>query len=103
MDLSSASCNQCTGHYTVTRLVCQECGTAVEGRFSLPRLARLPAEDRRFIEVFLLAEGNIKETGRVLGVSYPAVRNRLDKMTSALRREIERDSKHESQVTRKEK
>jgi hypothetical protein len=103
MDLSSARCNQCSGRYAVTRLVCQQCGTTVEGQFSLPRLARLSAEDRRFIEVFLIAEGSIKETGRVLGVSYPAVRNRLDKVISSLRDEITSDSKNRTRITREEK
>ena len=56
-----------------------------------------------FVEVFLLAEGSIKEACHVLGVSYPAVRNRLDKVISALREEITRDSKQSPSVTRKEK
>jgi hypothetical protein len=52
---------------------------------SLPHLARLSPEQRDFVEVFLLCGGSLKEAGRVLGISYPTVRSRLDAVMLRLR------------------
>ena len=56
----------------------------MEGDFELPDLATLPREHQEFVKVFLLARGNISEVERLLGVSYPTVRNRLDVVLAAL-------------------
>jgi len=65
-------------------MVCKSCGTAVEGDFELSELASLPRDHQEFIKVFLLARGNISEVERLLGVSYPTVRSRLDAVLQAL-------------------
>src|SRR3569832_74052 len=57
---------------------------AIEGRFELPQLARLPAEDQVFIAAFLKSHGSIKEMEQVFGVSYPTVQARLDRIAGAL-------------------
>jgi hypothetical protein len=51
----------------------------------LPNLARLSPEHREFAEIFLLCGGSLKESGRILGVSYPTIRSRLDDTMAALR------------------
>ena len=55
------------------------------------RFDRLTPEQQHFVEVFLLARGNIKEVERVLGISYPTVRNRLDAVLEAMGHKVERD------------
>ena len=50
----------------------------------------LPSEHQRFIEIFILAGGNLKQMAEQAGVSYPTVRSRLDKVIEALRQEIAR-------------
>ena len=57
----------------------------------MPRLAYLSSEDRRFVELFVLSSGSIKKMEKALGISYPTVRNRLDKIVSSLRKIIEQD------------
>jgi len=57
---------------------------AIEGRFELPQLARLPAEDQVFIAAFLKSHGSIKEMEQVFGVSYPTVKARLTRIAAAL-------------------
>jgi hypothetical protein len=56
--------------------------------FPAPRLANLPTEHQRFIEIFVLAGGNLKQIAEQAGVSYPTVRSRLDKIIDALRQQI---------------
>jgi hypothetical protein len=48
----------------------------------------LPVEHQRFIEMFLLSGGNLKEIAGQVGVSYPTIRSRLDKVIETLRSEI---------------
>jgi hypothetical protein len=57
---------------------------AVEGSFELPPLARLPAEDQVFIMAFIKNDGSIKEMERIFGISYPTVKNRLNRIASQL-------------------
>jgi len=45
-------------------------------------------EHQRFIELFVLAGGSLKEIAEQTGVSYPTVRSRLDKVISALQDEV---------------
>jgi hypothetical protein len=53
---------------------------AIEGRFELPPLARLSADDQVFVMAFIRAHGSIKEMEQVFGISYPTVKNRLNRI-----------------------
>lgn len=85
MELRVSTCPACGNtEFRIERLACTNCGTAVEGRFSVSRLATLPDEHVAFVETFLKCRGNIKEVERELGISYPTVRSRLDKVIALL-------------------
>lgn len=79
-------CPSCSDNLAVKRLYCERCGTEVEGAFALPALVSLPAEDQEFLLNFVKASGSLKEMARVLAVSYPTVRNRLDAIIEKLNR-----------------
>ncbi|PKB82442.1 MAG: RNA polymerase subunit sigma-70 [SAR202 cluster bacterium Io17-Chloro-G9] len=68
----------------VQRVRLGDSDTAIEGNFDLPPLARLPAEDQVFIMVFVRSHGSIKEMERVFGISYPTVKNRLNRISDQL-------------------
>ncbi|HEX4181914.1 MAG TPA: DUF2089 domain-containing protein [Caulobacteraceae bacterium] len=57
---------------------------AIEGRFALPELARLSAEDQVFVAAFVRAHGSIKEMEQVFGVSYPTIKARLNRLSASL-------------------
>ena len=84
------ACPYCRDPMTVTRMGCGRCGVQIEAAFPASRLANLPVEHQRFIEMFVLAGGSLKEMAEQLGVSYPTVRNRLDKVMAALREQVSR-------------
>ena len=85
MNLRVSRCPACGNtEFRIERLACTNCGTAVEGKFSVSRLATLPDEQVAFVETFLKCRGNIKEVERELGLSYPTVRARLDEIVRAL-------------------
>ena len=85
-------CPYCNEPMVVSRMQCGGCHVSVEAAFPSPRLMNLPSEHQRFIEIFVLAGGNLKQMAEQAGVSYPTVRSRLDKVIDALRQEIARTS-----------
>jgi len=68
----------------VERVRMTESGIAVEGEFELPPLARLSSDDQVFVMAFVLCHGSIKEIERIFGVSYPTVKNRLNRLAKKL-------------------
>lgn len=81
-------CPICYGTLQVTRLYCRNCDTAIEGHFSLGRLYQLSPEQLDFIEVFVRCEGKINRVEQEIGLSYPAVRARLNDVIRALGYEV---------------
>lgn len=94
----SAVCPYCQQGMTVSRMTCHHCQVSVEATFPTARLANLPLEHQRFIEIFVLASGSLKEIAEQTGVSYPTVRSRLDKVIQALREEIGRTQKTKGSI-----
>jgi hypothetical protein len=79
-----ATCPVCAHELAVTRLRCGECGTVIEGEFSVGRFGRLSREQTQVLESFLRSRGNLREMERELGISYPTVRARVEAMVRAL-------------------
>ncbi|MEG2075372.1 MAG: DUF2089 family protein [Victivallaceae bacterium] len=94
IDHFSAECQNCGSTLQVERLRCPECNLVLDGKIQLPRLARLNPKEREFIELFVLSAGSLKEVGRVLGLSYPTVRNQLDNIIGHLQ-DLEEHSKRQ--------
>jgi len=78
------SCPSCQKELIAERLRCEDCGTGVEGAYPLPKLAALSQEDQEFVLRFIEASGSLKEMARLMRVSYPTVRNRLDEIIGRL-------------------
>jgi len=68
----------------IERVRLVESGVAIEGPFSLPPLAQLPAEDQVFVAAFVRCHGSIKQMEKYFGVSYPTIKNRLNRIGSQL-------------------
>lgn len=68
----------------VTRLASPVSGVVIEGRFQANEFALLPPEPLEFLRIFVRVRGNLKEAERILGVSYPTVRARFERMLEAL-------------------
>ena len=85
------TCPVCGDKMYVTRLACEECGSTLEGQFELCKFCRLSADQQQFVEAFLVNRGNIREMERVLGISYPTVRARLDTIIEALGYQVTKD------------
>ena len=57
---------------------------AIEGRFEVPPLAQLAAEDQVFVAAFVRCHGSIKQMEKFFGVSYPTIKNRLNRIGALL-------------------
>lgn len=79
-----ATCPVCANELVVTRLRCGECGTTIEGEFSVGRFGRLTREQTTLLESFLRSRGNLRDMERELGISYPTVRARVEALVRAL-------------------
>jgi len=66
--------------FTVERIRLSETGIAIESEFDLPPLARLTAEDQVFLAAFVRSHGSIKQMEQLFGVSYPTIKNRLNRI-----------------------
>ena len=83
-------CPYCAHSMVVSRMTCPECRVSVDAVYPSHRLGSLPSEHQRFIELFILAGGNLKQLAEQAGVSYPTVRSRLDKVIDSLKESIGR-------------
>ena len=72
------------GPLTVERVRLTGRDLAIEGSFELPPLARLVQEDQIFVTAFLRCHGSIKEMEELFGISYPTVKNRLNRIAALL-------------------
>ena len=69
---------------TVEKVKLVDSDIAIEGSFSLPPLASLSAEDQVFVMAFLKCSGSIKDMEQMFGISYPTVKNRLNRIAGQL-------------------
>jgi len=79
-----ATCPVCAGELEISRLHCSTCGTTIEGEFGVGRFGRLSHEQMALLESFLRSRGNLKEMERMLGISYPTVRARVEALVQTL-------------------
>lgn len=77
-------CPNCGDEMVITSYRCNSCYTEVTGEFEIDKFQRLDKEVKEFIELFLQKRGSIKDVGEEIGISYPTVRNRIDRIVSKL-------------------
>src|SRR5438445_9459486 len=70
--------------FSIERIRLSEQDVAIEGSFELPALAQLPAEDQVFVAAFVRCHGSIKQMEQYFGVSYPTIKNRLNRIGGQL-------------------
>jgi len=85
------TCPICKHPLEVTKYRCEECQVQYEGRFVLPRLARLDKEQSALAEALILHGGNLKEMSEALAISYPTLKKRLVLLSEALKKMKEED------------
>ncbi|MCS7058904.1 MAG: DUF2089 domain-containing protein [Meiothermus sp.] len=98
-----ARCPACSGRLQITGLRCPDCHTEVKGTFWPNEFALLTPEHLEFLRLYLKVRGNLKEVERILGLSYPTVRARLEGLLRALGYEEESQVEKEEILSRLER
>jgi len=79
-------CPACGGPLTITEIQCPSCNLQMRGEFRPGQFSDFSEDQLTFIRSFLKARGNLSELEKVLGVSYPTIRNKLDEIIAQLER-----------------
>lgn len=82
-------CPVCGGPLEVVRTRCEHCDISVEGHFQTLEFNRLSGAHLELLRLFIRSRGNLKEMGRIVGVSYPTIRARFEELLAALGYEAE--------------
>ena len=70
--------------FVVTGVRLKDSDVAIAGEFELPVLAGLRYEDQIFVGEFVRCHGSIKHMEKAFGVSYPTIKNRLNRIAAQL-------------------
>ncbi len=68
------------------------CETEVDGLYQMPTLSALTPEEQAFVIDFMKSSGSLKDMAKIMGLSYPSVRNYLDEIISKLNK-LEKNKK----------
>ncbi len=79
-------CPACGGPLVITEIQCSNCHLKMQGEFKPGLFSSLSDDQTTFVRAFLRVRGNLSEMEKVLGVSYPTIRNKLDEINQALER-----------------
>jgi len=77
-------CPVCNKELTITQLTCEPCSLKMEGEFENCEFCSLSEENLEFLRSFIRCRGIIKDVEKELGISYPTVRSRLNRLVAAL-------------------
>ena len=94
----STRCPYCFGPMHVQSLTCKACKTEIRSDFSVPQFLQLSPDQQQFALEFILASGSLKEMAKILDVSYPTVRARLDRVIECLRSPEASDREHRAAI-----
>jgi hypothetical protein len=91
-------CPACGGPLVITECRCANCQLQLRGEFRVGSFSTLSEDQLTFVRVFLRARGNLSEVEKVLGVSYPTIRNKLDEINKTFDRAETPDSSDQDQI-----
>ncbi|MHB1954991.1 MAG: DUF2089 family protein, partial [Sulfobacillus sp.] len=87
------SCPSCRHSLQITELTCPHCHITIRGQFDSHPTLELTEEQLAFLKVFVVSRGNLKEIERILGISYPTVRSKLDQLVEAFQPDLNLESR----------
>ncbi len=77
-------CPKCQKLMQVVALGCDDCDLLLNGKFQTHPLMNLNEEMLHFLHVFIICEGKINDMEKALGISYPTVKNKLQKLKDSI-------------------
>lgn len=77
-------CPSCGSKIYITEFCCEKCSTLIKGKFQLSPFDCLDDAEIEFVKIFLASGGSIKEMEKVLNISYPTVKSRLEAIVNKM-------------------
>lgn len=102
MNSALSTCPVCGEPLTIVRLHCNNCDTTIEGRFTMGGLGNLTPDQIQFVEMFIRSEGKITRMQKLLNISYPTVRSRLEEIIRAMGYEVGQEDEDDDTAAREE-
>lgn len=94
-------CPFCKESVHIKKVDCPKCGISFEGDFYTSPLVNLSEEQQSFVELFVLSSGSLKEMAKILGVTYPTVRARLNEIIEDFKSEIRKRDGYKEDILEK--
>ncbi len=69
----------------ISELKCPKCALRVKKDFSPCEFCQLPEDDYEFLRIFLRTQGKITDIEKVLGISYPTIKTKIDNLLTKLK------------------
>ncbi len=69
----------------ISELKCPKCDLRVKKDFSPCEFCQLPEDDYEFLKIFLRTQGKITDLEKILGVSYPTIKAKIEKLLKNLK------------------
>ncbi len=102
MNSTLSTCPVCGELLTIVRLHCNNCDTTIEGRFTMGGLGNLTPDQIQFVEMFIRSEGKITRMQKLLNISYPTVRSRLEEIIRTMGYEVGQEDEEDDAAAREE-
>lgn len=84
MKVKLFNCPSCSERMVISELKCPKCDLRIRKDFESCDFCSLPEQDHEFLLVFLRAQGRITDMEKVLGVSYPTIKAKIDSLLKSL-------------------
>lgn len=68
----------------ISEMKCPKCDLRVRKDFVPCEFCQLPEDDYEFLKIFLRTQGRITEIEKMLGVSYPTIKQKIEKLLTQL-------------------
>jgi len=84
MKVKLFNCPSCEERMVIGELKCPKCDLRIKKDFEPCEFCRLPEEDHEFLLIFLRTQGRITDMEKILGVSYPTIKSKIDNLLKNL-------------------
>ncbi len=84
MNLKILNCPSCGAKMIISELKCPKCDLEVKKDFSPCEFCQLPENDHEFLQIFLRTQGRITDIEKILNMSYPTIKSKIEKLLKAL-------------------
>jgi hypothetical protein len=69
----------------ISELKCPECDLRVKKDLMPCEFCQLTEDDHEFLKIFLRTQGRITDIEKLLGISYPTIKTKIERLLTALK------------------